>query len=230
MTVLEAKTPTAKAAAVGEHDVDYMNKLPFELFMLCVSPSPQLTIECKDIESLRPVSWKYRSYLNDVWLSMVKRDKVRTFVLDHDFWAGMAALGDSADWQSSMEHITLELPQCSLYYANPNGNSHGSYGETDPYAGFLGHEENTSFQNALDILVCLPKLDTIVVEFNVSHARGRWVRFEGRRKKARDDFLTRMDQASALAVKQGIMAFLNDQFVPGLAGVRRDEFAVHRFA
>jgi hypothetical protein len=76
MTVLETKTPTAEPAAVGEHDVDYMNKLPFELFMLCVSPSPQLIMERKDIESLRLVSWKYRSYLNDVWLSIRARPRL----------------------------------------------------------------------------------------------------------------------------------------------------------
>jgi hypothetical protein len=64
----------------------------------------------------------------------------------------------------------------------------------------------------------------------MSATRERRIGFEGRRKKARDDFLTRVDQTSVLVVKQGIMAFLNDAYVPGPAGVRRNEFAVHRFA
>ena len=260
MAILEATAPAAaKRATVADStiDADYMDKIPYELFIVVISPSriaekegksqaatvepaasrnnrppiPTLSVERQDVECLRLVSRKYHRWLHDIWMDMVERDQVRIVTLDHDFCATMAAPGESADWQSSMEQITLKLPESAFHYRKPDGAEDSAAGSnvSDSYGGFLSAKEAAQFQSALRYFSVSQGSRPLKLSLtSATRGTGGLDSKAGAGRRA-TSFLAQMQKSSVAVVKEDIMTFLSEEIVAGLDGTSHDEFAVHHF-
>lgn len=75
----------------------------------------------------------------------------------------------------------------------------------------------------------MPRLQNIEVEFSASPLRDNRIWYKSYRKAAIDDFIARMKDVSNEIVKEGVISFLETEYVAGLHRAKHDEYAVRHF-